>query len=91
MKNLVGRATLATALVFALTSNSEAQLIPIPGEDNTAIGTASAEFLLLGAGARGAALGGAYSAIADDIEAMYWNPGGLALLEQGGIMISSYD
>ncbi len=91
MKNLVGRATLATALVFALTSYSEAQVIPIPGEDNTAIGTTSAEFLLLGAGARGAALGGTYSAIADDIEAMYWNPGGLALLEQGGITISSYD
>lgn len=91
MKNLVGRATLAAALVFALTSNSEAQTIPIPGEDNTAIGTTSAEFLLLGAGARGAALGGAYSAIADDIEAMYWNPGGLALLEEGGITISSYD
>jgi hypothetical protein len=47
------------------------------------IGTAGAEFLQLGAGARAMALGGAYSALADDATALYWNPAGLARIPQG--------
>ena len=39
---------------------------PIGQEDNTSYGTTSAEFLLLGAGARGTALGGSFAAIATD-------------------------
>jgi len=36
----------------------------------------------LGAGSRALAMAGAYVAIADDVTAMFWNPGGLAQLEQ---------
>ncbi len=36
------------------------------------------EFMYVGAGARALALGSAYSAVADDITAGYWNPAGLA-------------
>jgi hypothetical protein len=39
------------------------------------------EFMALGAGARGLALGSAYVAIADDATAGYWNPAGLATIE----------
>ena len=39
-------------------------------QDNTGYGTTAGEFLLLGAGARGTALGSAYSAIADDPSAL---------------------
>lgn len=39
-----------------------------------------AAFLKIGAGARPAALGGAYTALADDVNALYYNPGGLARL-----------
>ena len=38
-------------------------------------GTTAAQFLKIGIGARALALGGAYSAIADDASALYWNPG----------------
>ncbi len=41
-------------------------------------GTASAQILKLGAGARAAGMGNAFTAIADDASAVYWNPGGLA-------------
>ena len=58
--------------------------------DNTAYGTTSAEFLLLGASARGAALGGAYAALTTDISALYYNPAGLSLLEHSGAMVSTY-
>jgi hypothetical protein len=58
--------------------------------DNTAYGSTSAEFLLLGAGARGAALGGAFAALANDVEALYWNPAGVALMERPGVTIGTY-
>lgn len=41
-----------------------------------------ASFLKIGTGARPAALGGAYTAIAGDVDAMYYNPGGLAHLSK---------
>ena len=48
-------------------------------------GKTGAEFLLIAAGARPAAMGGAYVAVADDISAVYWNPAGLASLRGRGI------
>ena len=39
-----------------------------------------ASFLRIGTGARPAALGGAYTALAADVDALYYNPGGLANL-----------
>ena len=50
-------------------------------EENTGIGTAAAEFLLLGAGARGMALGPSYAALVRDVESTYYNPAGLPLME----------
>jgi hypothetical protein len=58
--------------------------------DNTSYGGAAAEFLLLGAGARGAALGGSYAALANDVEALYWNPAGVALMERPGFALGTY-
>ena len=40
------------------------------------------EFLTLGAGARAIGMGGAYSALADDASAAYWNPAGLAQVDR---------
>lgn len=44
------------------------------GFSSSARGTTAAEFLNLGAGARAAAMGGAYCAAVDDPSAVYWNP-----------------
>jgi hypothetical protein len=60
-------------------------------QDNTAYGTTAAEFLLFGAGARGTALGGAFSSIASDVSALYYNPAGVALMPRSGAMIGTYD
>jgi hypothetical protein len=46
-----------------------------------AAGTTSATFLKLGAGARASAMGGAFTAVAYDPYAIYWNPAALASLE----------
>lgn len=91
MKKLVSGSVLALALGALVASPAKSQTIPRPGIDNTGFGTTSAEFLMLGAGARGAALGGAFAAIADDITALYWNPAGVALIENVGVAFSSYD
>lgn len=45
-------------------------------------------FLRLGVGARALALGGAFSAIADDPSAVYWNPAGIAQLHHAGFIAS---
>ena len=41
-------------------------------------GTAGAAFLKFGVGARATGLGGAYTAVSDDANSMYWNPAGLS-------------
>src|SRR5437899_10702852 len=46
--------------------------------DNTAYGGTSGAIMLLGAGARGAALGGAYAAVATDVTAPRYRPAGPA-------------
>src|SRR5437879_11335707 len=58
--------------------------------DNTAYGGTSGEFMLLGAGARGAALAGAYAALATDGPRQKYNPGGLAQLPRPGPIIDAY-
>jgi len=59
-------------------------------QDNTGYGGTSGEFLLLGAGARGAALGGAYAALTTDVTALYYNPAGLAQMGRPGVIVSTY-
>lgn len=41
----------------------------------------ASDFLSIGVGARGLSMGGAFSAVADDITALYWNPAGLHQLQ----------
>jgi hypothetical protein len=48
----------------------------------TKTGTTAAKFLSIGIGPRANAMGGAFTAIANDASALYWNPAGAASLEQ---------
>ena len=41
-------------------------------------GTTAAKFLSIGVGSKAVAMGGAFTSIADDATAMYWNPAGLS-------------
>jgi hypothetical protein len=64
------------ALLFGLICiKTNAQLFPTLGGQRAGISTA--QFLKIGVGARAAALGDAFIAIADDASALYWNPAGL--------------
>jgi hypothetical protein len=69
----------AWAFVFLISS-----LIPRPSllfAANSNVGTSGAAFLKIGPGARPAAMGEAYTGVADDIDAIYWNPAGLATIK----------
>lgn len=83
------RCALAVA-VAALPATLAAQ-VPEVSTDNTPFGATSGEFLLLGAGARGTALGNAYSSLSNDVSALYYNPAGLALMSRPGALVGSYD
>ncbi|MFA6091629.1 MAG: PorV/PorQ family protein [Elusimicrobiota bacterium] len=53
-----------------------------PAAAGQGAGTTSANFLKLGGGARAVALGGAFTALADDANAIAYNPAGLAVLRR---------
>jgi hypothetical protein len=78
-----------TLVVLPLLATLSPGQITVPA-DNTGYGTTAGEFMLLGAGARGTALGGGYAALSTDISALYYNPAGLAQLEHSGAMVSTY-
>ena len=46
--------------------------------DVSGVGTSAAPFLEIDAGARSSSLGGAYTSVANDVSALYWNPAGIA-------------
>src|ERR1017187_7572860 len=45
-------------------------------------GTTAADVLKIGVGARAIGMGEAYTAQADDVSSLYWNPAGLALMQE---------
>ncbi|MEA2064108.1 MAG: PorV/PorQ family protein [Gemmatimonadota bacterium] len=54
-------------------------------------GTRVAEFLTLPVGGRGMAMGGAFSAAADDISAIWWNPAGLGFMTKAQAFLTVTD
>ncbi len=51
-------------------------------------GTSAAQFLKIGVGPRATALGSSFTGLADDISALFWNPAGLAWLNQQQFLAS---
>ena len=49
-------------------------------------GTTAANFLKIGIGARGVAMEGAFTTLANDGTALYWNPAGLAQIDETEIL-----
>lgn len=72
MRKSIAAAALALALVpgVALAANIFEK-----------VGTFDGQFLKIGVGARGAAMGGAYVAMADDASAVFWNAAGIARID----------
>lgn len=79
------RGLLLVAL-FAMASSAQAQFIPVLGSQRA--GTAMAQFLKIGVGARASGMGEAFVALANDASALYWNPAGAAQVQQNELIFS---
>lgn len=71
----VRRSMLAALLALASSPGTSADFT------SAAKGTTVGGFLKLGAGARAAGMGEAYSAVADEASALYWNPAGMTRIQ----------
>lgn len=72
---------LALTALVAVPAQAQDVLTSDPTLPTTRTGTRGAAWLALGIGARAQALGGAYTALADDVSSLYWNTSGIAHLE----------
>jgi hypothetical protein len=62
---------------------------PTEGFNNN--GTRAAQFLKLAVGARAAAMGGAYAAVANDGSTLFWNPAGISTFRNNKVHLSHVD
>lgn len=62
------------------------QLFPDLGGQRT--GTAAAQFLKIGVGARAIGMGESYVAVSNDAEALYWNPAGITLFDKSAVFFA---
>ncbi len=80
---MIKRITLMIVLVLLISSLSYAAF--------SKLGTAGAQFLKIGIGARGPAMAGAFSAVVDDASALYWNPACAAMVQGNELLVSDVD
>src|SRR5471032_349554 len=73
----------ARRLLIGMTLLSTPTLVFAFGQDQ--VGTSGAAFLKIGPGARPVGMGEAFTGVADDIHAIYWNPAGLGTLKHAEI------
>lgn len=63
-------------------------LLPAAKTLTASVGAEAAPFLKIDAGARAAALGGAFTAIADDASSIFYNPAGAGLMKNAELFLS---
>jgi hypothetical protein len=56
--------------------------------DFSKVGTTAAQFLKIGVGARAMGLGGSFTAIANDVSTLYWNPAGITNIPKFSLSVS---
>ncbi|MFA6092559.1 MAG: PorV/PorQ family protein [Elusimicrobiota bacterium] len=71
------RTDLRSTEFFRLAACAVLLISPLITAQALGVGTTGAQFLKVGIGARPLAMAGAFSALAEDADAVYWNPGGL--------------
>ncbi len=86
LKNIGSPLWTIIVALLAGPSASQAQLIPNLGGQRA--GISALPFLKIGVGARGVALGEAFTAMANDASALYWNPAGLTQFTENQVLFA---
>ncbi len=73
-------------LVLLLWNGTFSQLVPNLGGQRA--GISAFQFLKLGAGARGVAMGESFVAVANDVSSLYWNPAGVVQFDEHQVIAS---
>jgi len=82
------RTVIKIIFLFLVTIKAvHAQILPNLGGQR--VGTSAAQFLKIGVGSRSAALGQAYVALANDAEALYWNPAGISQFDKNEVIFAN--
>ena len=71
---------IAVLLIFLLGQVAAQEFAPV--------GTAVAQFLEIGMGARATAMGEAFTAVTNDASSVFWNPAGVAAVEQRNLFLA---
>lgn len=82
MRSRIKQSVAAALIVAALPAQSFAT------EPFAKVGTYALQFLKIGVSARGAGMGGAFTAIANDATATYWNPAGMVDITRTDVSLS---
>ncbi len=61
--------------------------MPLYGQESSRAGTTVANFLEIGYGSAGNAMGDAYVSVARDLSSVYWNPAGLGYMKQNEFQV----
>jgi len=78
---MIKRILIITTLTILLLGQIQAQ-------EFAPVGTAVAQFLEIGMSARAAAMGEAFTAVTDDAGSIFWNPAGMAAVEQRNLFLA---
>ncbi|MCD6205413.1 MAG: PorV/PorQ family protein [Candidatus Marinimicrobia bacterium] len=84
MKNMICKIVTALLLLFIFLQSYTNQLY---GLEVKKLGTSAAAFLRIPVGAKGIAMGSAFTAIADDGSAVFWNPGNITVITQPSFLV----
>lgn len=79
LRNIIQRSLITVSLILIAAG-------PVMGQSK--VGTTGAPFLGISVGARGTAMGGAFSAVSTDVTALYYNPGGIPFIGKSQFMAS---
>lgn len=73
--------SLSAAALLSLTPVESVAQATIASTDFTKVGLSGGQFLKIGVGARATGMGGAYSAVANDLSSVFWNAAGIASIK----------
>jgi hypothetical protein len=86
MKRII---TYLLLIIFLITVNTAQAQFTVAGFRSkvSKVGTVAVPFLTIGIGARANAMGGAFTSVANDVTALYWNPAGIATLDNNELTL----